>query len=59
MAMVEPVADTTGLPQSAGFGLPKVEVLASEYEDTGAATFVIRDEDHTLGNSLRYMIMKK
>lgn len=27
--------------------------------DEHAATFVIRDEDHTLGNALRYVIMKK
>ncbi|CAI5651512.1 DNA-directed RNA polymerases I and III subunit RPAC2 isoform X1 [Oreochromis niloticus] len=26
--------------------------------DEGCVTFVLHDEDHTLGNSLRYMIMK-
>ncbi|XP_043983448.1 DNA-directed RNA polymerases I and III subunit RPAC2 isoform X3 [Gambusia affinis] len=26
--------------------------------DDGCVTFVMHDEDHTLGNSLRYMIMK-
>jgi hypothetical protein len=24
-----------------------------------SATFIIRDEDHTLGNALRYVLMKK
>lgn len=27
--------------------------------DDGCVTFVLHDEDHTLGNALRYMIMKK
>lgn len=27
--------------------------------DEGCVTFVMHDEDHTLGNSLRYMVMKK
>lgn len=28
-------------------------------EDETSMTFVIDKEDHTLGNSLRYMVMKK
>ena len=28
-------------------------------EDETCQTFVMHDEDHTLGNSLRYIIMKK
>ncbi|KAJ3047410.1 RNA polymerase subunit AC19 [Rhizophlyctis rosea] len=55
MAMVEPTTDTTGVPHTEG---EKIEILASDYEDPSVATFSIRDEDHTLGNSLRYMIMK-
>lgn len=27
--------------------------------DGNCVTFVLHDEDHTLGNSLRYMVMKK
>ncbi|KAJ3102241.1 hypothetical protein HDU97_000677 [Phlyctochytrium planicorne] len=57
MAMVEPTAETTGLPPK--IGGPKIEVLASEYDDPFSKTFVIKEEDHTLGNSLRYIIMKK
>ncbi|KAK7097920.1 DNA-directed RNA polymerases I and III subunit RPAC2-like [Littorina saxatilis] len=37
----------------------KIEVLPSEdKEDETVSTFVLHDEDHTLGNSLRYIIMK-
>ncbi|KAJ1552966.1 RNA polymerase subunit AC19, partial [Cladochytrium tenue] len=32
--------------------------LKGEIDDPYSATFVIRDEDHTLGNSLRYILMK-
>ena len=28
-------------------------------EDGSCMTFVMKDEDHTLGNALRYMLMKK
>jgi DNA-directed RNA polymerases I and III subunit RPAC2 len=45
-----------GVPSTSG---PKVSVISSEKEDPGQATFCIRDEDHTLGNALRYVIMKK
>ena len=31
----------------------------SELDDETCATFVLHEEDHTLGNSLRYIIMKK
>ncbi|KAJ3275324.1 RNA polymerase subunit AC19 [Terramyces sp. JEL0728] len=44
-----------GVPSTPG---PKIEVVASNESDPGAATFCIRDEDHTLGNALRYIIMK-
>ncbi|KAJ3323177.1 RNA polymerase subunit AC19 [Boothiomyces sp. JEL0866] len=51
-----------GVPSTSG---PKIEVVsfgftkvASNEADPGAATFCIRDEDHTLGNALRYIIMK-
>jgi len=33
--------------------------LPGHSEDMTAVTFQILDEDHTLGNALRYIIMKK
>lgn len=33
--------------------------IQADGADEGCVTFVMHDEDHTLGNSLRYMIMKK
>jgi hypothetical protein len=33
--------------------------LPGHSEDLTAVTFQIQDEDHTLGNALRYIIMKK
>ncbi|KAI9197420.1 DNA-directed RNA polymerase [Polychytrium aggregatum] len=32
--------------------------IQTDFEDPTSATFVIRDEDHTLGNALRWMVMK-
>jgi DNA-directed RNA polymerase I and III subunit RPAC2 len=37
----------------------KVELLKGYEPDLSAATFCLHDEDHTLGNALRYMLMKK
>jgi len=36
---------------------PKIQIKAAANR-LDSATFVIRDEDHTLGNALRYMLMK-
>jgi DNA-directed RNA polymerase I and III subunit RPAC2 len=36
----------------------KIELLPGATSDGFAASFQIIDEDHTLGNALRYMIMK-
>ncbi|CAK9436318.1 uncharacterized protein LODBEIA_P08760 [Lodderomyces beijingensis] len=36
----------------------KIKILPGAAEDGTAASFQIVDEDHTLGNALRYMIMK-
>ena len=33
--------------------------MDDEVDDVTCMTFVFRDEDHTLGNALRYVIMKK
>uniref|UniRef100_UPI00358DF256 DNA-directed RNA polymerases I and III subunit RPAC2 isoform X2 n=1 Tax=Myxine glutinosa TaxID=7769 RepID=UPI00358DF256 len=35
-----------------------LEVIQAEGMDETCVTFVLHEEDHTLGNSLRYMIMK-
>ncbi|XP_061582349.1 DNA-directed RNA polymerases I and III subunit RPAC2 [Cololabis saira] len=37
---------------------PILEMVHAEGGDEGCVTFVLHQEDHTLGNSLRYMIMK-
>ncbi|KAJ3017571.1 hypothetical protein HKX48_003495 [Thoreauomyces humboldtii] len=57
MAMVEPVTDTHGFPFTEN--ATKFEIISTDPSDLGSATFVIHDEDHTLGNSLRYCVMKK
>ncbi|OBA18792.1 uncharacterized protein OGAPODRAFT_15413, partial [Ogataea polymorpha] len=36
----------------------KIKLLPGSTPDGTAASFQISDEDHTLGNALRYMIMK-
>ncbi|BFZ63284.1 RNA polymerase subunit AC19 [Saitoella coloradoensis] len=36
----------------------KIQILPGASEDLSSATFQILEEDHTLGNALRYMIMK-
>ncbi|XP_033821247.1 DNA-directed RNA polymerases I and III subunit RPAC2-like [Periophthalmus magnuspinnatus] len=37
---------------------PVLEMVQADGADDGCVTFVMHEEDHTLGNSLRYMIMK-
>ncbi|ODV85941.1 hypothetical protein CANARDRAFT_197804 [[Candida] arabinofermentans NRRL YB-2248] len=38
--------------------LEKIRLLPGSSDDGSAASFQIVDEDHTLGNALRYIIMK-
>lgn len=38
--------------------LEKIVVLPGAAADGTAASFRVKDEDHTLGNALRYMVMK-
>lgn len=40
------------------FDLDKIKMLPGSSEDGTAASFQVIDEDHTLGNALRYIIMK-
>ncbi|XP_064876094.1 DNA-directed RNA polymerases I and III subunit RPAC2 [Oncorhynchus nerka] len=35
-----------------------LEMVQADGTDEGCVTFVLHEEDHTLGNSLRYMVMK-
>ncbi|KEI40150.1 uncharacterized protein L969DRAFT_86776 [Mixia osmundae IAM 14324] len=44
--------------QDASIRPPKVIILPGHAADMSSATFCILEEDHTLGNALRYMIMK-
>ncbi|KAJ3487320.1 hypothetical protein NLI96_g3614 [Meripilus lineatus] len=37
---------------------PKVEILPGAESDLSAATFRINNESHTIGNALRWMLMK-
>ncbi|XP_069068229.1 DNA-directed RNA polymerases I and III subunit RPAC2-like [Pleurodeles waltl] len=37
---------------------PVLEMVQASGTDDSCVTFVLHDEDHTLGNSVRYMIMK-
>ena len=39
--------------------LPEEEKVTVVSDSTDKASFVVRDEDHTLGNALRYTLMKK
>ncbi|GMG55706.1 unnamed protein product [Ambrosiozyma monospora] len=41
-----------------GLDLEKIKLLPGATDDGTAASFQIIDEDHTLGNALRYIIMK-
>ncbi|KAJ3183107.1 RNA polymerase subunit AC19 [Geranomyces variabilis] len=56
MSMIEPVEDTHGFPFTEG--ATKFEIIPTDAADPSSATFVVHDEDHTLGNSLRFMVMK-
>ncbi|CAH6719712.1 DNA-directed RNA polymerases I and III subunit RPAC2 [[Candida] jaroonii] len=40
------------------YDLDKIKLLPGSSEDGTSASFQIVDEDHTLGNALRYIIMK-
>ena len=37
----------------------KIEILKGFESDLSAATYCLHNEDHTLGNALRFMLMKK
>ncbi|TBU55383.1 RBP11-like subunits of RNA polymerase [Dichomitus squalens] len=37
---------------------PKIQILKGAASDLSAATYQIHDESHTIGNALRWMLMK-
>lgn len=38
--------------------MPKISILKGSTSDLSAATYQIHDESHTIGNALRWMLMK-
>ncbi|KAI8809620.1 DNA-directed RNA polymerase [Cladochytrium replicatum] len=56
MSLVEPNPDATGIPQVSLE--EKIEIVQSEFDSDFCTTFVLKEEDHTLGNPLRYILMK-
>ncbi|KAL1946224.1 hypothetical protein VTO73DRAFT_15351 [Trametes versicolor] len=38
--------------------IPKIQILKGAEPDLSAATYQIHDESHTIGNALRWMLMK-
>lgn len=58
MSMVEPTSNTTGYPQGLSADGHKIDIIARDPNDASCVTFCIHGEDHTLGNALRYIIMK-
>lgn len=56
--MIEPTSNTTGFPHGLGPEGQKIEIIARDPNDDSCITFCIHGEDHTIGNSLRYIIMK-
>ncbi|KAF9467842.1 RBP11-like subunits of RNA polymerase [Collybia nuda] len=38
--------------------IPKIKIMKGAEADLSAATFQIHDESHTIGNALRWMLMK-
>lgn len=55
------LASWCSLPQKMVWHLfsPTLWQVQADGTDGNCVTFVLHDEDHTLGNSLRYMVMKK
>ncbi|CCH41090.1 DNA-directed RNA polymerase [Wickerhamomyces ciferrii] len=63
MSVEEPVKDVDvsmqdDEEQEEQLDTEKIKILPGATEDGTAASFQILDEDHTLGNALRYIIMK-
>lgn len=50
--------DVSMVDEEQVYDLDKIKLLPGASDDGAAASFQITDEDHTLGNALRYIIMK-
>jgi DNA-directed RNA polymerase I and III subunit RPAC2 len=61
MSLEEPVQDidVSMQDEQEDVDTEKIKILPGATEDGTAASFQITEEDHTLGNALRYIIMKK
>ncbi|KAK6462447.1 hypothetical protein DFJ63DRAFT_156705 [Scheffersomyces coipomensis] len=57
VSMVEEKVEQTE-EQEQEYDLEKIKLLPGSSDDGTAASFQIIDEDHTLGNAIRYIIMK-
>ncbi|KAJ2787832.1 RNA polymerase subunit AC19 [Coemansia interrupta] len=57
---MESAAETTGTNYIALLDVPeeKIEILPGASSDLTSVTFSIKEEDHTLGNALRWAIMQ-
>jgi DNA-directed RNA polymerase I and III subunit RPAC2 len=55
--MIEPNAVSSGYPETCLLQDEKVVALSTT-NNMDAITFSIKDEDHTIGNALRWIIMK-
>jgi DNA-directed RNA polymerases I and III subunit RPAC2 len=61
MAMIEPFQeDQNGMPVYSPYSTltPSIQISTQSTQSSSSQTFIIKNEDHTLGNALRYMIMK-
>ncbi|ONH68609.1 DNA-directed RNA polymerases I and III subunit RPAC2 [Cyberlindnera fabianii] len=60
MSTEEPIQDVDVSMQDEQEDLDteKIKILPGATEDGAAASFQVTEEDHTLGNALRYIIMK-
>lgn len=56
--MSDAAEDVSMADQSVIIDEDKITILPGMASDGTAATFRIKEEDHTLGNALRYIIMK-
>lgn len=57
MSMIEPNVVSSGYPETCQLQDEKILAL-SMTDNMDAVTFSIKDEDHTIGNALRWVIMK-
>lgn len=51
-------SDSDDHSQEQEYDADKIRLLPGASDDGSAASFQIKDEDHTLGNALRYVILK-